>query len=154
MSLTFAIAEQTIALPDGTMVELRTNQADTSQVEIHIKGDDEGQAGSHVLMFKRNGGPLGREFRPSPTADEPAPAPRTILDDDAHNRSQFTLNPSVDKDAVRGAPGEAKISPVHGKINTAGTDGLPVKPREGKNEDTPLQDRKDHAAVGLKPSDP
>ncbi len=69
---------------------------------------------------------------------------------------------SVDDDALRatpdnrerfeGNPMDTKVSPVHGKINTAGADNNPVKPKEGTNADTPLSDRRDQAAVGLKPA--
>lgn len=57
---------------------------------------------------------------------------------------------SVNDDAVRSATGDAKVDPVHGRINTVGMDQQPAKPKEGRNEDTPLSDRRDHASVGLK----
>lgn len=93
MSLVFAVAAQSLSLPDGTVLDLRVNQVDTSQVEIHVRGrDDEGQYGTHILTFKRNGGPLTQEFRPAP---DPAGISRP---------ASPTNYASVDKDAVRTSP--------------------------------------------------
>lgn len=48
--------------------------------------------------------------------------------------------------------GKPKVDPVHGVINTAGADDHAGKPKEGTLAGTPESDKRDQAAVGLKPA--
>lgn len=64
-------APQVITLPDGTQLSFRVNPADTALVELHIVGVDGNDVpGTHVLTFKRNGGPNDTSFVPTAQIDE------------------------------------------------------------------------------------
>lgn len=90
-------APQVITLPDGTQLSFRVNPADTSLVEMHIVGVDGNDVpGTHVLTFKRNGGPNDTSFVPTNPPKE------------AVDKPLYADAPSVDKDAVRGDSWQTK----------------------------------------------
>lgn len=65
MSYFSIAAPQTVVLPDGTQLHFRINPADSSLVEIHLAGEHNGETGTHIVTFKRNGGQTGKlEFVP------------------------------------------------------------------------------------------
>lgn len=73
----FAIAApQTVVLPNGLTLDFRIDPQDSSIVEIHLRGLSlDGQQGTYIMPFKRNGSPAGRtEFIPTPDAPQPAAA--------------------------------------------------------------------------------
>ncbi len=82
-------APQQVTLPDGTVLSFRVNAQDSSLCEIHIVGKDgEDVAGTHILTFKRNGGPSDTTLVATPQiapAAAPAPAKPAYksVDDDA-----------------------------------------------------------------------
>ena len=80
-------APQNVTLPDGSLLSFRVNATDSSLVEMHILGKDKNDvAGTHILTFKRNGGPQETSFTPvAAIKEQPA----------------YAGAPSVDKDAVR-----------------------------------------------------
>lgn len=157
----FSIAPQSITIPGGPTLDFRVNPSDSSICEIHIAQPD---GAVRVMSFKRNGVSAG----PDETFATAPDGTRKRIPDDGRPLAGFR---SVDEDPVRGTPrrfdspqtsrtfgdldksatGEAKVDPVHGKINTVGLDNLPAKPPEGKLEDASPQDKRDRAATGIQP---
>lgn len=91
-------APQNLTLPDGQILSFRVNAQDSSLCEMHIVGvDGNDVAGTHVLTFKRNGGPQDTAFVP---AEQPKEQP--AYKDAPDERPAYADAPSVDKDAVRG----------------------------------------------------
>lgn len=212
MSHVFAIAAQSVVMPDGSTINFRVNPVDSSHVEMHVSGRDrDGHPGTHVMTFKRNGGPQDVTFAATAAPDNPNPgrfpkreseSQKAELDaraDLANHNIPLDPNPenpladfqTVDEDAVRGDPrrmgdpndarsaqrlgrasstpitgtagpggiGNTKVDPVHGRINTVGSDADAGKPPEAKPSDMPESQRRELASVGLNapkpvPADP
>lgn len=109
-------APQIITLPDGTNLSFRVNPADSSLVELHIVGVDGNDVpGTHVLTFKRNGGPNDTFFIPTAQIDEQPPY--KSVNDDAVRADGWKELP-VREVYDSSAPPEVRGKPVAEPVDT------------------------------------
>ena len=95
-------APQDVTLPDGRVLSFRVNAQDSSLCEMHIIGKDaDDTPGTHILTFKRNGGPQETSFTPvAAIPTQPAYADAPSVDKDAVRADAWsTKTPYTDKDA-------------------------------------------------------